>query len=141
MFNCLKIKDLLLFGKAGRKGENMVNIYCEKEQTHKASAQRAKEGILLNTDVAQICTVFRMLADPTRMKILMALMEGEMCVYHLAELTDSTVSGTSHQLRTLRDNNLVHAKRYGRNVEYSIADGHVREIISLAIAHLTCEEA
>ena len=89
-------------------------------------------------DVEKICTVFRVLSDPTRMKIVLALMKGEMCVYHLTEVCDGTQSGTSHQLRVLRDRKIVKAKRLGQTVEYSIADGHVREIVNLAIEHLTC---
>ena len=116
----------------------MPNMYCEHEKEHAASVGRAKEHILAGTDVEKICAVFRMLADPTRMKIVLALMQGEMCVYHLAEVSNSTVSGVSHQLRVLRDNKIVKAKRFGKNVEYSIADNHVREIVKIGVEHLTC---
>ncbi len=118
----------------------MANVYCDKEQEHHEAAQRAKEGILAHTDVQRVCNVFRMLADPTRMKIILALMQGEMCVYHLAEVANATVSGISHQLRVLRDSNLVATKRFGKNVEYSIADDHVRKIANIAIEHLTCKK-
>ncbi len=117
----------------------MANMHCDKEQEHHAAAQRAKEGILAHTDAQQISNVFRMLADPTRVKIILALMQGGMCVYHLAEVANATVSGISHQLRVLRDSNLVSAKRFGKNVEYSIADDHVRKIVNMAIEHLTCK--
>lgn len=116
----------------------MANMYCSHEREHEAAAQRAKENILAGGDVEKICVVFRMLADPTRMKIVLALMQGEMCVYHLAEVADGTVSSVSHQLRVLRDNKIVKAKRYGKNVEYSIADEHVRKIVKMGIEHLTC---
>ena len=75
------------------------------------------------------------------MKIVLALLEGEMCVYHIAEVCDATVSGVSHQLRILRDNQVVKAKRYGKNVEYSIADEHVHEIIKMGIKHSTCNQS
>lgn len=116
----------------------MANMYCEHEKEHAAAVIRAKENVLAGSDVEKICVVFRMLADPTRMKIVLALMQGEMCVYHLAEVSNSTVSGVSHQLRVLRDNKIVKAKRFGKNVEYSIADDHVREIVQKGIEHLTC---
>lgn len=116
----------------------MANLYCDHEKEHEAAMQRAKEGILSTQDTEKMCAVFRMLADPTRLKIVFALLHGEMCVYHLAEMSDSTVSGVSHQLRVLRDNKIVKAKRYGKNVEYSIADEHVREIVELGIKHLAC---
>ena len=116
----------------------MANMYCDREKEHSAAVLRAKENILAGSDVEKICVIFRMLADPTRMKIVLALMQGEMCVYHLAEVTNSTVSGVSHQLRVLRDNKIVKAKRFGKNVEYSIADEHVHEIVKKGIEHLTC---
>ena len=111
---------------------------CENEQEHDMTAQRAKEGVLSPSDVEKICNVFRVLADPTRMKIVLGLLNGDMCVNHLMEVCGGTQSGVSHQLRVLRDNKIVKAKRMGQNVEYSIADGHVREIVEMAVAHLHC---
>ena len=116
----------------------MPNMYCEREKEHLQSVQRAKEGVLSHTDVQKMCKIFQVLADSTRMKIVLALMKGEMCVYHLAEVCDATVSGVSHQLRILRDNGIVRTRRFGKNVEYSIADDHVREMVDLAVTHLSC---
>ena len=118
----------------------MGNMYCEREKEHLLSAQRAKEGVLAHTDVEKMCKIFHVLADPTRLKIVLGLMNGEMCVYHLTDVCDGTESGVSHQLRILRDNGIVCARRFGKNVEYSIADGHVREMVDLAVAHLRCVE-
>lgn len=73
------------------------------------------------------------------MKIVLALMQGEMCVYHLSEVCEgSTLSGISHQLRILKDNGIVKARRLGKNIEYSISDHHVCEIVNLALKHLQC---
>ena len=118
----------------------MEKIYCDREKEHLASVDRAKEGILSENDVERICKIFRLLSEPSRTKIVLALLNGEMCVYHLTEFCGGTVSAVSHQLRILRDNGIVKAKRYGKNVEYSIADMHVEKIISMGIAHLACEE-
>ena len=112
---------------------------CGNEKIHSVTAQRAKEHILANAETEQICAIFRVLADPTRMKIVLGLLEGDMCVYHLTEVCDGTQSGVSHQLRVLRDNNIVKAKRLGQTVEYSLADEHVRKLIEISIAHLACE--
>ena len=90
-------------------------------------------------EVEEVCLVFRMLAEPMRMKIVLALLEGEMCVYHLTEACGGTQSGTSHQLRILRDNRVVKAKRLGQSVEYSIADEHIRNIVEMGLAHLHCK--
>ncbi len=116
----------------------MANLYCEKTKEHLAAVKRAKADVMSSSDVEEICGVFRMLADPTRMKVVIALMKGSMCVYHLAEVSNSTVSGVSHQLRVLRDSNIVKVKRQGRNMEYSIADEHVRKIVNMAIKYLSC---
>lgn len=112
---------------------------CGREKEHEITAQRAKENVLASSDVEQICAMFRMLADPTRMKIVLALLKGDMCVYHLTEVCDGTQSGVSHQLRILRDNKIVKARRLGQTVEYAIIDGHVREMVELGIKHLACE--
>ena len=117
----------------------MKNVVCEREKEHLAAAQRAKKGVLNASDVEHVWKIFRMLAEPNRMKIVLGLLNGDMCVYHLTKICDSTQSAVSHQLRILRDNNIVKAKRIGQSVEYSIADGHIREIIETGIQHLACK--
>ena len=114
-------------------------MYIDREMAHQASVQRAREGILSSIEVEKMCKIFHVLSEPSRLKIVLALMKGEMCVYHLAEVCDATVSGVSHQLRIMRDNGIVRAKRFGKNVEYSIADGHVYEMVAMALEHLKCE--
>ena len=112
---------------------------CGHEQQHSVTAQRAKERILGSAEASAISTIFRVLSDPTRMKIVLGLLEGDMCVYHLTEVCDGTQSGVSHQLRILRDNNIVKAKRIGQTVEYSLADEHVRKLLEISIEHLACQ--
>ena len=112
----------------------------ENNQGNTGAAQRSKEGVLSAADVENICNVFRILADPTRMKILLGLLNGDMCVNGLMEICGGSQSGVSHQLRVLRDNQIVKAKRMGQNVEYSLADDHVREIVEMGIAHLHCAD-
>ena len=112
---------------------------CENDKEHDMTAQRAKESVLSALDVEKICNIFRVLADPTRMKIVLGLLNGDMCVNHLMEVCGGTQSGVSHQLRILRDNKIVKAKRMGQSVEYSISDTHVRDIVEMGVAHLHCE--
>ncbi len=118
----------------------MANRNCDREKEHLAAVERAKEGMFSESDVGKIGKIFQLLSDPGRLKIVLALMNGDMCVYHLTEVSGGTVSGVSHQLRNLRDNGIVKAKRLGKNIEYSIADEHVREIVKTGMAHLHCEE-
>lgn len=117
----------------------MAKMDCYREQAHAITAQRAKEHILTASEVERVAKIFRLLADPARLKIVLALLEGEMCVYHLLEVCDGTYSAVSHQLRILKDNNIVVGKKRGKNVEYSIADIHVKEIVEKGVAHLSCQ--
>ena len=108
--------------------------------SHDMTAQQAAAGVLSTSDVEKVCNVFRVLADPTRMKIVLGLLSGDMCVNNLLETCGGTQSGVSHQLRILRDNQIVKAKRKGQSVEYSIADTHMRDIVEMGVAHLCCAE-
>ncbi len=118
----------------------MEKMYCDREKEHALVAQRAKEEILSPKEVDAMCSVFHVLSDPTRMKIVLALMQGEMCVYHLAEVTEISVSGVSHQLRYLREKNIVKAKRLGKNIEYSLADSHIQKMVAMGLEHLACDK-
>ena len=112
---------------------------CIFEHEHEIAVKKAKDNLLCKENMERICKIFHLLSEPSRMKIVLALQQGEMCVYHLTEVCQgATVSGVSHQLRILKDNGIVKAKRLGKNIEYSIADGHVFEIVKLALAHLRC---
>lgn len=86
-------------------------------------------------DLAELYKVF---GDSTRIKILYALLEAEMCVGDIAELLNASPSAVSHQLRVLKANKLVKFRRDGKTVYYSLADEHVRTIIDMGMEHL-CE--
>ena len=95
--------------------------------------------MLEEKDIERMCRTFRILGEPSRMKIVLALLEGEMCVYHLTEACGGSFSSVSHQLRILRDNGIVKTRRLGKNIEYSLADAHVREMVETGRAHLACK--
>ena len=86
-----------------------------------------------------LCDIFRMLGEPSRMKILMALMDGEACVYHIVKACGGGQSAVSHQLRILKDNKLIKARRDGQNILYSLADEHVEELIKIGLTHANCK--
>jgi DNA-binding transcriptional ArsR family regulator len=86
--------------------------------------------------VERLNRLFSALADPTRIRILNALMvTEELCVCDLAVIADLSVSAVSHQLRLLRDRDLVSARRDGRMVYYSLADDHVSTLMHAGIDH------
>lgn len=79
---------------------------------------------------------FRIFADCTRIKVLYALFESELCVYDIARLLNMTQSAISHQLRALKQSKLVKYRREGKTVFYSLADGHVRTILGQGMEHI-----
>lgn len=80
--------------------------------------------------------IFSALSDPTRLRILHALAHADdLCVTDLAERAGLSISAVSHQLRLLRDRDLVHARRDGRMVYYSLADDHVSTLMHNGIEH------
>jgi len=86
--------------------------------------------------VERVNRLFSALADPTRIRILNALMvTDELCVCDLAVIADLSVSAVSHQLRLLRDRDLVNARRDGRMVYYRLADDHVSTLMTSGIDH------
>lgn len=86
--------------------------------------------------VAEASEVFSLLGDPGRLKLLVALLEGEMCVCDLAAACGQGESAVSHQLRLLRAHRVVTARRSGRMAYYRLADAHVRLLLDVTLAHL-----
>ena len=79
---------------------------------------------------------FKVMGDSTRIRLLWALEQDEMCVNDLAVLLDMTKSAVSHQLKILRTAKLVKAEKCGKNVYYSLADEHVKVILDMALSHV-----
>jgi DNA-binding transcriptional ArsR family regulator len=96
--------------------------------------------LLTDRTVEDIAETFRMLGDPTRVRILDVLASGELCVCDIAELVRISESAVSHQLRLLRGLRLVRPRRSGRQVFYSLDDQHIVELLRLAVTHVQ-EEA
>ena len=104
---------------------------------HSPLVARVREEMPREELFAELSGFFSIFADPTRVKLLYALWESEMCVCALTEVLGVSQSAVSHQLRTLRESNLVKARREGKLVYYALADGHVRTIIEMGVEHLT----
>jgi DNA-binding transcriptional ArsR family regulator len=79
---------------------------------------------------------YKVFADVTRIRILFVLLEGELCVRDLADALSMTQSAISHQLRFLKQMKLVKNRRDGKTVFYSLADGHIQNIISQGMEHI-----
>ncbi len=87
-------------------------------------------------DVTQLADVFGLLADPGRLRLLVALLEGEMCVCDIAASCGQSESAVSHALRLLRAHRVVQVRRAGRMAYYKLADGHVRLLLDVALTHV-----
>lgn len=94
-------------------------------------ARALPEDVVLDEAVM----LFKGFADPTRIKILSLLREGEVCVHQIVEVLGMTQSAVSHQLRTLRGARLVAFKKRGRHVYYRLADDHVRQTLDGVLSH------
>ena len=81
--------------------------------------------------------LFKVFGDSTRIKILYVLYESELCVCDIASLLSMTISAISHQLKILKQADLVKSRKSGRTVFYSLADNHVSAIISKGMEHIT----
>ena len=86
-----------------------------------------------------LAELFKIFGDSTRIKILYVLFESEMCVCAIAELLGMTQSAISHQLKVLKQSNLIACRREGKTIYYFLADDHVRTIIGQGFNHLTEE--
>lgn len=83
-----------------------------------------------------LAELFKIFGDSTRIKILYALFEAELCVCDMAQLLGLSQTAVSHQLRVLKANKLVKFRREGKTVFYSLADDHVRRIINQGMEHV-----
>jgi len=86
--------------------------------------------------VEALAETFRVLGDPTRVRILDALSGGELCVCDIASLAAISESAVSHQLRLLRGMRLVRSRRSGRLVFYALDDQHIIELLKQALTHV-----
>ncbi|MBR3991852.1 MAG: helix-turn-helix transcriptional regulator [Clostridia bacterium] len=84
----------------------------------------------------ELADIFKVFGDSTRIKILFALFESELCVGDLARLLGLSQSAVSHQLKTLKEAKLVRFRREGKIIFYSLDDDHVRTILSMGMEHV-----
>lgn len=83
-----------------------------------------------------LAELFKVFGDSTRIRILYALFEAELCVGDMAQLLGLSQTAVSHQLRVLKTNKLVRCRREGKSIFYSLADDHVRRIINQGLEHV-----
>ena len=107
-----------------------------KKHDHEEILQRVREELPEDELLCDLSDLFKVFGDTTRIKILYSLFESEMCVCAIAELLQMTQSAISHQLKILKDANLVANRREGKTIYYFLSDDHVRTVIAQGFEHL-----
>lgn len=111
-------------------------VECEIERPHNDIIQEVKSLMPKEDDLCDVAELFKVFGDSTRTKILAALFNHELCVCDICRIVEMTKSAVSHQLKTLRDFNLVKYRKQGKEVFYSLADEHVFWIYEKALEHI-----
>ena len=109
---------------------------CECTVIHEDIVKKVKKKMLDENKIIDLAELFKVFGDSTRMKIICALLQDELCVCDLANIIHSTASAVSHQLRILKQAKLVKFRKVGKVVYYSLSDEHVYEIFKKGCEHI-----
>ena len=109
---------------------------CECEEIHTDVIAKGKERMPDEESVYDLADFFKIFGDSTRMSILFAIDGEPMCVCDIAAMLGMTKSAVSHQLKILRQSDIVKYRKSGKNVIYTLADDHVRDIIKKGLEHI-----
>lgn len=109
---------------------------CSFIHVHEEIVEQVNQVIPDDEKLYDLADFFKVFADSTRIKILYVLLCSEMCVCDLAQILNMTQSAISHQLRTLKQMDLVRNRRDGKTVFYSLADDHIKAILSQGMEHI-----
>lgn len=109
---------------------------CAVRFIHQERVEAANKSAVPENEINRLSQVYKILGDPTRLKIVMALIDGEMCVCDLAAYLCISESAVSHQLRRLRDLHLVKNRREGQILYYSLDDDHVSQLLNIGLEHV-----
>jgi Predicted transcriptional regulators len=117
--------------------QNDASANCDFSHLHQDIIQSVMKTMPDEEILYDLAELFKIFGDSTRIKILYALFESEMCVCDIAHLLNLTQSAISHQLRSLKQAKLVKYRREGKTVFYSLSDQHVWTIIAQGLEHIT----
>ena len=116
--------------------EPLESPCCEENLVHQDAVERVRGLLPRDETLYDLAELFKIFGDSTRVKILYALLESELCVCDIAKLMEVSQSAVSHQLRVLKGSKLVKFRREGKAVYYSLADEHVTRILSQGMEHI-----
>ncbi len=109
---------------------------CQVRVVHHPRVKRAKSEAIADDEVDRLALTFKILGDPTRLRLVMALLSGEMCVCDLAAFLNVSESAVSHQLRRLKDLALVTQRRDGKILYNALDDEHVYDLLKMGLEHV-----
>lgn len=109
---------------------------CQTSCVHPEAVGRASQAMIEGETLIELSDFYKLLGDPTRLRILSALAASELCVCDLAEVMQMNQSAISHQLRLLRAGKLVTYRREGKMAIYRLDDEHVAAIIDSGLTHI-----
>ena len=109
---------------------------CDVRVVHLKRVNQAREDAIPERQNERLARTYKALGDPTRLRIVMALKGGEMCVCDLAAFIGLSESAVSHQLRRLKDLALVKHRREGQVIFYSLDDDHVAALLKIGLEHV-----
>ena len=112
---------------------------CEVEHLDPNATEARRARLIPAAAVEALAETFRVLGDPTRIRIIEVLAGGELCVCDIAAVVEISESAVSHQLRLLRNMRLVRARRAGRQVYYTLDDRHILSLFQQGLRHVTEE--
>ncbi|MFH2059104.1 MAG: metalloregulator ArsR/SmtB family transcription factor [Pseudomonadota bacterium] len=109
---------------------------CSIKCINEKKVNQTLKSIPKPEDILQIADIFKALSDPSRLRIVLALLKQEHCVCEIASICAQTDSAVSHQLRILRTLKIVKNRRHGKIVYYAIDDDHVVALINMSLKHI-----
>lgn len=110
--------------------------FCDSMVIHTEVVEKVKMDFPADLLVNKMASFYKIFADSTRVRILCALDRAELCVCDISSLLGMTISAVSHQLKLLRESDLVKTRREGKVVYYSLSDEHVQKIIECGMEHI-----
>ena len=113
--------------------ENEIWISCNISE---ADAKTLRENMPVEEEILDLAEFFKVFGDPTRIRILFLLQEGEFCVHDISAMLEMQQTAVSHQLKHLRQTRLVKYRKSGKQVFYSLNDNHIDAIMKIGLEHL-----
>ncbi len=110
---------------------------CEIKCIDEKKVKKTLKAMPQQDNINRMADIFKALGDPSRLKIVLSLLDREHCVCDIAAVCNQTDSAVSHQLRILRTMKIVKSRREGKIIYYAIDDDHVLSLIRMSLAHVT----